>query len=124
MSNYVKREDLLIYDNVNGHISEKEYNTYEDTNQKIEQISYNGKPYWRKTEKKKKPLFRKHVHFSPIKHTIRERKINRSLTPYYPKKRISLKQGKKSKNNRKKQEQKKQEQKKQEQKKQEKDKQK
>ena len=95
MSNYVKRENIVIYDNVNGHISQKEYNTYEDTNQNIEQISYNGKQYWRKTEKKK-PLFRKHVHFSPIKYTRNERKINRSLTPYYPKKREKGGKGKKT----------------------------
>lgn len=99
MSNYVKRENIVIYDNVNGYVNQEEYNNYEDPEKKIERISYNGKPYWiNKTQKK--PLFRKHVHFSPIKYTRNERKINRSLTPYYPKKRVSLKKGRKGKKTR------------------------
>ena len=36
MSNYVKRENIVIYDNVNGQVNQEEYNNYEDPEKKIE----------------------------------------------------------------------------------------
>lgn len=106
-NNIVNIETINTYKkDTNGNMIQKEYMKYEDSEKKIEKMYYNGKPYWKKTETKK-PLFRKHVHFvtsSPLhsSKSIQTRKINRIVTPYYPKKSRSYKKRNSYKNREKK----------------------
>lgn len=93
----MKIQDIITYTNKNGNINQTEYISYEDPEKKIEKKFYNGKPYWRKTERK--TLFRKHVSFEkPIKKT-KTRKIDRKLTPFpFPKKKVNTRERKQRKN--------------------------
>ena len=93
LNTMMKIQDIITYTNKNGNI-----NQIEDPEKKIEKRIYNGKPYWRKTERKTKtPLFRKYVHFEkPIQNT-KTRKINRKLTPF-PKKKVNTRERKQRKN--------------------------
>ena len=80
MSKTIKIQDIMTYTNNNG---QTEYISYEDPEQKIEKIIYNGKPYWNKTERKTKtPLFSKHVHFENNIQNRKTHKIDRKLTPF------------------------------------------